>query len=150
MAKVELQDLALDSNRSNQYPDLIGRQCFGVGAGELLEVGSHGRVLVRGRLDTKIHVFPSVQQLNVVTQLVDVGDGVGEQQAEARHVAYVRTWVQTLNSGRQVCAFHRMGLLIRSGNAPARRASRSALIDSGLSSDFALADNTRQCRLQAV
>lgn len=65
MADVELQDLALDLDRADQYPDLLLAKALGVRIRQFFELFGHRRMLVGGKLKPEPRLLPCSVQSTV-------------------------------------------------------------------------------------
>lgn len=95
---IELQDLTLDFKRPDQDPDLIRRKLLGVRLRQSFQFVGHGGMLVGCRLQTKPHFFPRLRQDRVIAEVVNGRYAIGQQQAEAGHVACIRPRLKLLNA----------------------------------------------------
>ncbi|MGM0486305.1 MAG: magnesium transporter [Planctomycetota bacterium] len=98
IADVKRQDLALNFERSDQDPDLIGAKLLGIRFRQSLQFIRHGGMLVGSRLETQSHFLPCLCQNPVIAKIVDGRRTIAQKQAEASHVARIGSRLKLLNA----------------------------------------------------
>lgn len=95
---IERQNLALHLERANQNPNLVRREFARIRFRQPLQLVGHGRMLVRGRLQTKPHFLPCLRERPVVRKLVDRARAIAQKKTEASYVTCVGFRLKLLNA----------------------------------------------------
>lgn len=98
VADVELQDLALHLDGTNQDPDLIGRELLGIRFRQPLQLVGHGGVLIGGGLQTQPHFLPGLGQNLGIDEIIDRIRPIAQEQAEAGDIARIGTRLQLFDA----------------------------------------------------
>ena len=91
---VQLEDLTLYFDRSQQHPDLIGSELDRAAVTKLIEFFRDRSMLVRRRLESKARVSPDADKVRLVLQLRRIVNLIQNQQTESCDVTLGELWLE--------------------------------------------------------
>ena len=94
LAQIELQDLTLHFDRTNQHPDLIGGELARIAARQRFEFFRHRRVLIGRGLQAQARFAPSRREHVIIVKFGHIIAKIGEHQTQPRHVAHAGVRLQ--------------------------------------------------------